>query len=277
MMFHIFHQNKILKNENIKESNMHITKNKEMNIGYNRHEFLLNEEQLFNIEIYIQEEYDDDICHDIKKCMALKLYYVLMCNGLNSKESIYEIIDDMFHVSDHALRDYKQEFEFREMLSKDQRGYNAKSECPMTDKSFKEEFRNKLCALTQSKQHFTTQTVANWVNSELLPKYDKYKESEKYAAETIGRWMHNMEWTYGKITKGIYVDGHEREDVVEARNEYITKYQDRKQFTVTYKDEECSETEQENEDDDIKMIDANVVNNGIDKNGILWKRLFSYV
>ncbi|KAG1728563.1 hypothetical protein EDB19DRAFT_1584123, partial [Suillus lakei] len=28
-------------------------------------------------------------------------------------------------------------------------------------------------------------------------------------------WLHNMEWRYGKVTKGMYIDGHEWADVIE--------------------------------------------------------------
>ena len=34
------------------------------------------------------------------------------------------------------------------------------------------------------------------------------------------RWLHKMNWRYGKATKGMYIDGHERADVVEYRKEF---------------------------------------------------------
>jgi len=34
-------------------------------------------------------------------------------------------------------------------------------------------------------------------------------------------WLEKLGWTYGKLRDGMYLDGHERPDVVEYRREFV--------------------------------------------------------
>ena len=59
-----------------------------------------------------------------------------------------------------------------------------------------------------------------WVGERLqLP------ESDWYAENTILTWINKMGFKVHVLKKSIYVDGHEREDVVESRKEFIEKYE----------------------------------------------------
>ena len=40
---------------------------------------------------------------------------------------------------------------------------------------------------------------------------------------TVSLWLHNMGFSYKQFSKGVYFDGHEREDVVEERKAYLAK------------------------------------------------------
>jgi hypothetical protein len=43
---------------------------------------------------------------------------------------------------------------------------------------------------------------------------------------TAQRWLHKMGWRYGKKKNGMYVDGHERPDVVEYRDGFIVRWKE---------------------------------------------------
>ena len=43
------------------------------------------------------------------------------------------------------------------------------------------------------------------------------KLTKRLHLHTAQHWMHVMEYQYGKPTHGMYVDGHERDDVVQYR------------------------------------------------------------
>ena len=45
----------------------------------------------------------------------------------------------------------------------------------------------------------------------------------KICMETARVWLHSMGFTYRQFSKGIYFDGHEREDVVDDRSKYLSR------------------------------------------------------
>jgi hypothetical protein len=56
------------------------------------------------------------------------------------------------------------------------------------------------------------------VNEFLLP---QLKISETISISTSVRWLKKLGFSMRRVVKGIYVDGHERPDVVEARKQFI--------------------------------------------------------
>jgi hypothetical protein len=43
---------------------------------------------------------------------------------------------------------------------------------------------------------------------------------------TARRWLAGLGWRYGKMKNGMYIDGHEREDVVEYRNGFVVRWKE---------------------------------------------------
>ena len=48
------------------------------------------------------------------------------------------------------------------------------------------------------------------------------------------RWLYKMNWRYGKATKGMYIDGHERADVVEYRKGFLARMEEYSKRMTTY-------------------------------------------
>ena len=48
------------------------------------------------------------------------------------------------------------------------------------------------------------------------------------SVRTANRWLHNLGFTPKSHKKGLYVDGHEREDVVKSREEFLRDISDLK-------------------------------------------------
>lgn len=47
---------------------------------------------------------------------------------------------------------------------------------------------------------------------------------KKISLRTAQRWLHAMGWRYGRKKNGMFINGHEREDVVEYRGEFIERW-----------------------------------------------------
>ena len=59
-------------------------------------------------------------------------------------------------------------------------------------------------------------------------------KSRTILVQTARRWLKQLNWWYGKKPNGMYVDGHEREDVVQYRKEFIARWKDYEKQMVTY-------------------------------------------
>lgn len=51
---------------------------------------------------------------------------------------------------------------------------------------------------------------------------------------TARRWLHKLSWRYRQQKKGMYIDGHEREDVVEYRKAFVKRWKEYEKRFVIY-------------------------------------------
>ena len=70
----------------------------------------------------------------------------------------------------------------------------------------------------------TTLDLCKWINKSLLP--NSILEPcypRKVSVETARKWLHELGFEVLTAKKGIFIDGHERDDVIACRNEFIRK------------------------------------------------------
>ena len=68
----------------------------------------------------------------------------------------------------------------------------------------------------------TSISFCKWVNDELLPNNTSEPGfPRQVSVEVCWKWLHKIGFKVKRITKGIYVDDHEREDVVQARDQFF--------------------------------------------------------
>jgi hypothetical protein len=63
----------------------------------------------------------------------------------------------------------------------------------------------------------TSAKFHKYINSSLFPELD-IKPKKPLSIRTARRWLIKLGWTYTLVKKGVYMGGHEREDVVHFRN-----------------------------------------------------------
>ena len=68
----------------------------------------------------------------------------------------------------------------------------------------------------------TSSTLASWVNENLHLKIG-LAESVNISSRTAQRWLNILGLRFGKFMKGLYKDGHERDDVVKYRNAFLQR------------------------------------------------------
>ena len=79
-------------------------------------------------------------------------------------------------------------------------------------------------ANVKGRPNMTTASFCQWVNNELLP--NSVLEPgfpRKISVDTARRWLHHLDFQVLDRKKSVYIDGHEREDVVAYRKKFIRK------------------------------------------------------
>jgi len=70
----------------------------------------------------------------------------------------------------------------------------------------------------------TTTDFCKWVNKTLLPNFTLEPGlPQKVSVETARTWLHHLGFEVLTPKKGIFIDGHERPDVVASRETFLRK------------------------------------------------------
>ena len=72
--------------------------------------------------------------------------------------------------------------------------------------------------------NLTAGAFCQWLNNELLPNTvldPGYPRS--VSVETARKWLHDLGFYVLQMSKGVFIDGHERPDVVESRENFLGK------------------------------------------------------
>ena len=81
-----------------------------------------------------------------------------------------------------------------------------------------------LYAVVKGRPNLTIASFCQWINEELLPNATLAPGfPRRVSIETARCWLHELGFSVMRAQKGTFVDGHEREDVVEYRNKFIRR------------------------------------------------------
>ena len=102
-----------------------------------------------------------------------------------------------------------------------------------------EDFAQKIQLHLQSvakKGYIRAQNIVDFIETPEMQQEleENGAQKKKISLRTAQRWLHRMGWRYGKKTKGMYIDGHEREDVVKYREEFIVRWKEYEKRMIIY-------------------------------------------
>lgn len=94
-----------------------------------------------------------------------------------------------------------------------------------------EEYRDKALkwirenASAKGKPNMTAATFCAWLVSDLLPLLRQHHPDApaKVSVPNAIRWLHKLGFNPSSTKKGLYIDGHERKDVVDYRKLYLSE------------------------------------------------------
>ena len=77
-------------------------------------------------------------------------------------------------------------------------------------------------AYEKGQPEMTAAIFASWVNNELLPNsHLPLGFPRSITPCTACKWLHDLGFSPTSYRKGVYIDGHEREDVIQYRKLYL--------------------------------------------------------
>ncbi|KZV98420.1 hypothetical protein EXIGLDRAFT_606991 [Exidia glandulosa HHB12029] len=122
----------------------------------------------------------------------------------------------------HALQLRRWIYNFMNCGALPTHRYGSFTTSALGDEDFAQAIHLHLLEISGRGEYIRALDVVKFVSSEEMRHYlgGKVTISER----TARRWMNEMEWRYGKVSKGMYIDGHERADVVQYRIAFLARW-----------------------------------------------------
>ncbi|EER03147.1 hypothetical protein Pmar_PMAR018403 [Perkinsus marinus ATCC 50983] len=189
----------------------------------------------------------DDMSLHLKKRLAVYMSLTQFYGywGWQSREEIEEFVAGLLDLKPSSVHRWCHDFETDHYLEQDCRGKHSKVRSPLYDveyQGFRERFRHYVKANSIGKDgspNLTADALAEWVNSDL-----DLQDEDKYSNRTVLRWMHALGFSVHSVKNTLYVDGHERDDVVADRERLYKELQEVRPYLQTVDD--CTLEEAEN-------------------------------
>jgi hypothetical protein len=157
------------------------------------------------------------------KHQAIRLYFGYLLDGRRKLKASEQAARDIF-VSPStsrmsAIRAWAKEYLQRGELSKHRQGKHAKSVSLLSDESI----QHAACKWIRAQKHERRDlpTLANVLNNEIIP--EKLGVKGSISLTTLWRYMRAWGYVFRNNGKDIFVDGHERADVVEYRQRWARR------------------------------------------------------
>ncbi len=168
-----------------------------------------------------------------QKAVALQMFGACISTGMGILEAC-KLAGLATGFSDQSIRKWAQEIyaDFFGILSsledltdkrlddelESGRGKHPKWLSLIQDENFRCDLRNLVVekGYVKGRPNLTLQDVITWL---------KEKYEVDVCKTTVCAWLHEMGFSYQQHTKGVYFDGHERDDVVASRRSYLNTLQ----------------------------------------------------
>ena len=174
--------------------------------------------------------YEDWLFHlerDDKKMLAMLLYDNYVDRFKLLKTAAAAEVSSLLRISERTVRQWRKDFvsnggEFSEYRRGKYQRYVI-----LDDEEYKEMAVTWVRANKNIKgrPNMTAATFRSWVVSVLLPQVRLHHPQvpADVSTRTTARWLHQLGFAPSSTKKGVYIDGHERSDVVDYRKIYLRK------------------------------------------------------
>ena len=127
---------------------------------------------------------------------------------------------------DRAIRQWRQDFIQHGEVPESKQGKYQRSGVLWSSEELNEKVSKfvREHAAVKGEPNLKTATFCEWVNEDLLPNSSLEPGfPRKISIETARKWLHELGFEVLTPAKGMFFDGHERDDVVEYRGQFLRK------------------------------------------------------
>ena len=102
----------------------------------------------------------------------------------------------------------------------------------LEDEDFQRDIQLHLTEIAK-KGYIKAQDIVDYVATEEVQQR-LGKRAQGIHVRTARRWLSKLSWRYSQKKKGMYIDGHERKDVVEYRNNFVKRWKEYEKRFIIY-------------------------------------------
>jgi len=150
------------------------------------------------------------------------MVYVDGKGKMSASEEIAPIVLEGNQWVARSIREWGKVWLHCREIPRSQQGANTKTPSLLADEVFRAMCKKYLTSV--KKGEVTVNDFLHHVNNVLLPEYDGTGRTIRRWA-TACQWLRILGWSRHNSKRGVYVDGHERPDVVEYRKKYLEQMQ----------------------------------------------------
>ncbi|KAH9115605.1 hypothetical protein LEN26_012972 [Aphanomyces euteiches] len=169
----------------------------------------------------------------VKLAVVLKFFEARMdgASRLSAATTAANCLPSVFHLGPRTVQNWAKAYARDGQLPESQRGKHQKSSSMIHDEDFLSKC-GKWLRTTLPPQR-TPRNFQLYLNEILLPSLTGALQTT-VSIETSRRWMIHAGYKYGAWSKDVFLDGHERHDVVEYRADFCRKWIELSKRMVSY-------------------------------------------
>lgn len=179
--------------------------------------------------------------YDYLRYLSLFRFFHLVNSGKMKVEASFEAAS-LFPAKTpqykaRSIRKWAQHFLEKQSLPVHHQGMHVKTKSLIYDEDVARECRRYL--KSQICDSITAHSFADWIKNHLHLKVDLPRPLS-ISERTAIRWMHHLGMDYMRYSKGLYIDGHERSDVVEYRDAFLSRMSVHAKYFFQYDGDDMS-------------------------------------
>ena len=171
------------------------------------------------------EQWTSSLSRDNLQSLAMTLHYALVVMNGTKQTSAANQIADIIGKNERTVREWKHSFFHNDGTFPDSQQGKYQRQGVLLQNEQLNEIASLFVrdnAVVKGKPNLNAISFCRWVNESLLPNSSLDPGyPREISVQTARLWLHELGFEVLDKKKGVYIDGHERDDVVQHRQRFL--------------------------------------------------------